>query len=192
MECKWDKWASKRGQSGHPFKIITNQHYFLQETHLKNDSHGRLRCRWIQQIQHSNFSMKAGGAAILIHRAVPFKHISTVTDKEGRYGILWQWGKSTLHQWLLNIFGPNSNDLEFFRKVLNLIPDMSNTNLIIGVDFNLVLDPYLDRSSTLRVKPLKACKLLKSYIENMNLFDIWQISNASGRKYSFHSKTHNV
>lgn len=49
---------------------------------------------------------------------------------------------------LLNIYGPNNDDPEFFKKVLNLIPDVSSTNLIIGGDFNLVLDTYLDRSSS--------------------------------------------
>lgn len=93
---------------------------------------------------------------------------------------------------LLNIYGPNHDDREFFRKVLNLIPDISNTNLIIGGDFNFVLDTYLDRSSTLRIEPSKGCNLLRSYTENMNLSDVWRISNSSGREYSFHSKVHNV
>lgn len=56
---------------------------------------------------------------------------------------------------------------EFFKKVLNLIPDISSTNLIIVGDFNLVLDTYLDRSSSQRVEPSKAYNLLYgSYIEN--------------------------
>ena len=92
----------------------------------------------------------------------------------------------------MTVYGPNNDDPEFLRKVLNLIPDISSTNLIIGGNFNLVLDTYLDRSFTQRVVPSKACNLLKSYIENMNVSDVWRISNATGREYSFNSKVHNV
>lgn len=112
-------------------------------------------------------------------------------DRDGRYIILVGEIQSTPIT-LLNIYGPNNDDPDFFRKVLNLIPDISSTNLIIGGDFNFVLDTYLDRSSTLRTEPSKACNLVKTYSENMNLIDIWRISNFSGREYSFHSKVHNV
>lgn len=78
---------------------------------------------------------------------------------------------------LLNIYGPNQDDPEFFRKVLGLIPDISNTNLIIGGDFNCVLDQYLDKSSAQTIAPSNASKLLNIYTKNMNLCDLWRISN---------------
>lgn len=176
----------KRGKVLPHLKSLHVDVIFLQETHLKNDSHGRLRCRWIQHIYHSNFSVKTCGTAILIHKRVPFKHLSTIADKDGRYVLVT--GEPVT---LLNIYGPTNDDPEFFKKVLNLIPDISRTNLIIGGDFNLVLDTYLDGSSSQRVEPSKASNLLKSYIENMNVFDVWRISNATGKEYSFHSKVHN-
>lgn len=193
--CSWNvngiNEPVKRGKVLAHLKSLQVDIIFLQETHLKNDSHARLRCRWIQHIYHSNFSVKARGTAILIRRGVPFKHLSTIVDRDGRYVIVVGEIHSTPIT-LLNVYGPNNDDPEFFRKVLNLIPDISSTNLIIGGDFNLVLDTYLDRSSTQRVEPSKACNLLKSYIENMNVSDVWRISNATGREYSFHSKVHNV
>lgn len=193
--CSWNvngiNEPVKRGKVLAHLKSLQADIIFLQETHLKHDSHSRLRCRWIQQIYHSNFSIKARGTAILIRKGVPFKQLSTIVDRDGRYVILVGEIHSTPIT-LLNIYGPNNDDPEFFRKVLNLIPDISSTKLIIGGDFNFVLDTYLDRSSTLRMEPSKACNLVKSYSENMNLFDIWRISNSSGREYSFHSKVHNV
>ena len=97
---------------------------FLQQTHLKNDSHARLRCRWIQHIYHSKFSVKARGTAILICSGVPFKHLSTIVDRDRRYVIVVGEIHSTPIT-LLNVYGPNNDDPEFFRKVLNLIPNIT-------------------------------------------------------------------
>lgn len=162
--CSWNvngiNEPIKRGKVLAHLKSLNADIIFLQETHLRNDPHARLRCRWIQQICHSNSMIKARGTAILIRRGVPCKHLSTVVDRDGRYVILVGEIHSTPIT-LLNIYGPNNDDPEFFRKVLNSIPDISSTNLVIGGDFNFVLDTYLDRSSTLRVEPSKACKVIR-------------------------------
>lgn len=67
-------------------KSLSSDFIFLQETHLKNDSHARLRSKWIGHIFHSSFSAKARGTAILIRRGIPFKHKSTIADT--RVGLL--------------------------------------------------------------------------------------------------------
>lgn len=53
-------------------KSLNSDIMFLQETHLKNDSHNRLRTGWIKDIYHSTFSMKTRGAVILIRKGLPF------------------------------------------------------------------------------------------------------------------------
>ena len=66
------------------------------------------------------------------------------------------------------------------------------TNLIIGGNFNCVLDYYLDKSSAQAVTSSSTSKLLNTYIKNMNLCDIWRLTNPTGREYSLHSHVHNV
>lgn len=44
---------------------------------------------------------------------------------------------------VLNIYGPNIDNPEFFRKVFDVIPT-SSSNVIIGGDFHFYLDPILD------------------------------------------------
>lgn len=65
-----------------------------------------------------------------------------ITDPYGRYIIV------SLPLTLLNIYGPNTNDPNFYKKVFDLLPDGNNSNIIIGGDLNGYLDPYLDRLST--------------------------------------------
>ena len=78
--CSWNvngvNEPVKRGKVLTHLKSLQADVIFLQETHLKNDSYTRLRCRGIQHIYHSNFSVKARSTVILIRRGVPFKHPS--------------------------------------------------------------------------------------------------------------------
>lgn len=81
---------------------------------------------------------------------------------------------------------------DFFKKVLGLIPAISNTNLIIEADLNFVVDPHLDKPNVHRITLSNSRTLVKTYMENMNLVDTWRTFNPSSREYSFHSKIHNV
>lgn len=77
-----------RGKVLAHLKSLNTDIIFLQETHLKNESHNRPRGRWIGQLYHSTFPSKARGTAIPIRKVIPFKHKSTIADKEGRYIIV--------------------------------------------------------------------------------------------------------
>lgn len=74
---------------------------FLLETHLLNDVHGTLKCKWVDQIYHSKFPTKARGTAI--RKGVAFKHLSTIADKNGRY-IMVVVELHSVHLTLLNIY----------------------------------------------------------------------------------------
>lgn len=73
----------KRGKIFAHLKSLAPDLIFLQETHLKKDSHIRLRCKWINNVYHSSFNFKARGTAIMIRKGVPFIHKDTISDKEG-------------------------------------------------------------------------------------------------------------
>lgn len=181
----------KRGKVLSHLKSLKADIIFLQETHLKNKYHNKLRCRWVNQVYHSTFSAKARGVAIVIKKGVPFRQTSTIADKNGRY-ILVTGEMHATPITLLNIYGPNYDDPEFYRKVFSLIPDIANANLIIGGDLNLVLDPYLDKSLSKKITPCKGSSFIRTYMDNMNLCDVWRTLNPAGREYSFHSSAHNV
>lgn len=78
----------KRGKVLTHLKSLASDIMFLQETHLNNSSHGRLRGKWIGEVYHLTFSSKARGAAILLRKGVPFLQKKTVADKDGRYIIV--------------------------------------------------------------------------------------------------------
>ncbi len=48
---------------------------------------------------------------------------------------------------LVHIYAPNWDDVNFFNNLFISIPNLDTHHLILGGDFNLVLDPVRDRSS---------------------------------------------
>lgn len=83
---------------------------------------------------------------------------------------------------LLNIYRPNQDYHEFFQKVLGLILDISNTNLITGVDFN-----QIDCTCKAQAPPT----YVHQDYESASSMD-FRISNTTGREYSLHSHVHDV
>ncbi len=70
----------KRGKILTDLKSLASDIMFLQETHLNNSSHGRLRAKWIGEICHSNFSSKARGAAFRKRRTL-YRKKQLLTEK---------------------------------------------------------------------------------------------------------------
>lgn len=83
----------KRGKALAHLKSLSQDIIFLRETHMKNYSHTRLKCKWIWNICHSSFPAKARDTAIMIRKGIPFIHKATISDKEGRFLMSFcDWG----------------------------------------------------------------------------------------------------
>lgn len=117
---------------------------FLQETHLTDIEHVKLKRDWIGKVYYSSFSSSARGVALLINKNLRFQLVSEEKGKCGRF-ILINCIINTNRLTLASIYGPNTDDPVFFN---NLIMKMAAAegNCVLGGDFNLVLDPSLDRS----------------------------------------------
>lgn len=73
-------------------------------------------------------------------------------------------------------YAPNYDDPQFFHNIFfNLTSCPGET--FIGGDFNLVLNPVLDRSSAKQTTLTQAAKALKVELRNFGLCDIWRRQN---------------
>ncbi|CAI5689795.1 unnamed protein product [Oreochromis niloticus] len=178
----------KRGKVFKHLKSLSADIIFQQETHIKKDTQHRLKCNWVSQIYQSPFSSHARGVAILFGKNVPFQMTSIVTDPLGRY--IMVSGIINSHPLiLLNIYGPNTDELSFFKRIFDLLPD-NDSNIIVAGDLNCYLDPFLDRSSTQLVSKTASSKLLNNLLKTRDMVDIWRIQHPTGREYSFYSHVH--
>lgn len=91
---------------------------------------------------------------------------------------------------LVSLYGPNSDDPVFFRKVFDMIPDVGTSYLFIGGDFNCYLDPYLDRISRAPPPNILTVQTLNNLIKCKSVVDIWRLQHPTDRDYSFYSHVH--
>lgn len=92
---------------------------------------------------------------------------------------------------LVNLYATNFDDPLFFPKVFKLITNISESNVIIGGDFNCVLGNVLGRQpSQIASTVSKSNTTIKQYMQSLNIVDIWRILNPSGRDFSFYSHVH--
>ena len=130
--------------------------------------------------------------AILVHKSLDFKLISSRVDNEGRYLIVEAIIQDAPFL-LINIYAPNktSNESSFFQALSELIPveelRESNYKFVIGGDFNVALQPSLDCSggnTTLK----ESVKVLEDLLIQYDLVDIWRVRNPKSKKFTWRQR----
>lgn len=164
---------------------------FLQETHLSQNEHEKLKKFGYRNIFYS--TLKTGrkrGAAILIHKSVNFEFIKEIRDSEGRY-ILVQ-GKLEKHlTTLISVYLPPQSDQNIIKKLLELIGSETQGTLICAGDFNMVMNGKLDTSNGKR-NITSQSKMWKRGLVELSLLDVWRDLHPTDKSYTFYSATHAV
>ena len=78
---------------------------------------------------------------------------------------------------LVNLYGPNFDDPLFFQRVFKDIPNISDTSVIVGGDFNCTLDPLLDKQLSRSLQQSNASVCLNTLMTNLNIVDIWRLTH---------------
>ena len=77
-----------------------------------------------------------------------------------------------------NICAPNEDDPSFFKQIFDHLHDFACEEVILGGDFNLVLDVKEDNKGGLPRTYQNALKIINQNCEELNLIDIWRTLNA--------------
>ena len=121
--------------------------YFLQETHLKEDDEDLIRASWGYDVVVAGNSSNSGGTAVLFKNNFEFQITRTLKDPHGQF-ILISIQCMNKKFLLINIYGPSAGDNDiFFQNISDLLDDVDDENIIIGGDFNCVLNLILDRKN---------------------------------------------
>lgn len=138
---------------------------------------------------HSDFSHKSRGVAILLNRNVLFEESNVIKDKNGRY-IIVQGKLFNKPVVLANIYAPNWDNVDFFRNFFSLLPDLDSYDLILGGDFNCVLDPKQDRSSSNLTSFSKSARCINTFLQAYGVIDPWRFKYPTSKQFSFFSPVH--
>jgi exonuclease III len=167
---------------------------FLQETHTVEGTEPMWCNIWgNSNIKFSHGTTNSRGVAILFSRELQFNILQEFSDKEGRFIILDVELNGQILT-LVNLYAPTRNfeneQIETFHLLCESLQDFKKENLIFGGDFNLHLNPRLDKldNSDSGDNPKFRAEIL-SFLETENLVDIWRVFNPSARIFTWHRGT---
>jgi len=92
---------------------------------------------------------------------------------------------------LANIYGPNWDNAQFFLNFFSTLPDLNSYKLILGGDFNCILNTQLDRSGVRSNNALSSAAVaINSLLRSYGLSDPWRTNNPTTKQFSFFSSVH--
>uniref|UniRef100_A0A673LWL3 Endonuclease/exonuclease/phosphatase domain-containing protein n=1 Tax=Sinocyclocheilus rhinocerous TaxID=307959 RepID=A0A673LWL3_9TELE len=146
-----------------------------QEAHLTIEESKKITAGWISQYFHSTFNSIKRGVSILIRKGISFSHKTTITDPDGCFTIINGYiGKYSIT--IANIYGPNTDKPSFFHSVFVELSNFPNASIILGGNFNTVLNPQLDRSNIgIKYKTNNSSATITQYMEDYGLKDVWRL-----------------
>ena len=169
------------------FHFLRNkQHciYFLQDIHFQEKREKQVLAEWGYQAYFSSYTSNARGVGILFNNNFEFKIKQVIKDISGNYIMLLieSFEKDFL---LVNVYGPNRDNPDFYINLKEQIQNLGIENVIIGGDFNLVLDAAKDYHNYKHVNNPKAKEEVENMIEDLELNDIWRELNPDSLRYTW-------
>ena len=91
---------------------------------------------------------------------------------------------------LINIYNANteSEQLHTLNDLINILEtfeDIQNKSVVLGGDFNVILNPSLDSEGGKPVIKKRTIAKLIQITENLDLCDIWSIRNPKSKRSTF-------
>ncbi|CAG2248802.1 unnamed protein product [Mytilus edulis] len=116
-----------------------------------------------------------------------------IADENGRYLILTVEIDNTDFVFV-NYYAPTKNfeneQIVYIEKIKVLLNERLDQNLVLGGDFNTILNPFLDKMGGSKYNtPAKYTSKLEDFIEEFELCDIWRTQNVDSRLYTWRQRT---
>ena len=158
--------------------------YLLQDTHFTTKQENYIRSMWGFDCIFDSFSSQSRGVAILFNNTVDYKIHGIKKGNDGNKLIV----DISIHEkklTLVNVYGPNRDQPNFYNQLKDDINNIGNETVIIGADFNLILDIEKDCENYLRVNNPRAREAVLDMCAEVNLIDIWREQNLDKKQYTW-------
>lgn len=180
----------KRKKILNQLKTLNTSIAMLQETHLSEAEHLKLKRDWVEHIYSaSHEGGRKRGVAILIRKNVFFNTEKVVKDKEGRYIMV----KGTIGEnrfTFLNLYAPNEDCPLFFKKIASKLADEGEGIIVVGGDYNCVLNSNIDRLPADKGPRTRKSVTLLGMMDGLGLIDVWRYQHPRDRDYTYRSQVH--
>ena len=85
---------------------------------------------------------------------------------------------------IVNVYGPNVDDCKFVENIAQLLDGNEADHVIIGGDFNFVLDNDLDAQGR-QISHVKSVEKMQLLREELELLDVWRAWNPEAKRYTW-------
>lgn len=123
--------------------------YCLQETHSTNNGLPLWQREWGGKFYSSNGRQNSRGVAVLVRRTLPHRIIKQTTDAEGRILLLDVEVQDTIYT-VGSLYAPTQDkpheQISFMDNLESLLDSMTSHNILLGGDWNCLLNPTLDKN----------------------------------------------
>ena len=158
---------------------------FLQETYSDPNTGIFWEREWGGRIIFSHGSIRSCGVAVLFRPGLNVNTEQVIRDDNGRF-IIVQAQIGSAKCLLVNIYGPNRDNPQFFENVFLKCEGIDYEYFIAAGDFNLGLDANLDRSSSARrmVNSQNSANVIKGFMQQNEIVDVWRALHPQKRQYT--------
>ena len=166
----------------------------VQETFSNVNIEHTWQHEWGGRILYSHGSNHSKGVMILLRNNIKAEIIKYKADYKGRF-IVSNMKVNDKNFVLINVYAPNrDNDQINFYADLDKVLDSeieNDSTLILGGDWNVVLDPDKDKrgGSTDSAIKRNVRENVKFLLEKYALSDIWRIKNPKKARFTYRQKT---
>ncbi len=170
----------KRSEVLRHLSLLKADVVFLQETHVGPDRIYKTGSIKIQDLEcdymaaFTVFKGSSRGVAVLFKNNLGCGGFNVDCDEKGRFIIIscQIWGRDFV---FINVYNSNDEKIKLtdFTQISTHIPH--SANLVVGGDFNTVMDADLDKTSNLRNRShRKTFDALQCFLETFSLVDVWR------------------
>ena len=154
---------------------------FLQETFCSKEKEAIWASEWGNTCIFSNGQSNSCGVAILFKKKPLIEEIKR--DMQGRQiHVRIKINEYTYS--LSNIYAPNKDDPKFFESAFQDNIDLNGVHSVIGGDFNVVLDPKVDRNVN-RVYHKSAQDFIQNWKNSNDFCDVWRSRNPERKVFTY-------
>ena len=171
------------------FKYLKNYVIFLQETHSSVKDEKLWNDEFEGQLFFSHGKTNSCGVAIGFVGTKALNILNITRDNLGRILVIEVKIDDSVFV-LINIYNANTESeqlhtLNDLVNILETIEDIQNKSVVLGGDFNVILNPSLDSEGGKPVIKKRTIAKLIQITENLDLCDIWRIRNPKRKRFTF-------
>lgn len=164
----------------------------VQETYFKCSAPPQFSDSSFPCCYTANGPAKKAGVAILFAQQCQFSLKSQHADSEGRYLILV--GKlEDVEVTIASYYAPNTGQLPCCKKFCEVLSQHAKWAILTLGDFNMVLDPSMDRTRLPATRTTHAqdhSKQFRQLLAEFGMYDAWRAKHPSVRDFTFYSNVH--